>query len=209
MRGGKIAVARIATDAFGNALGSSLAENMQPTPSTPMRSFSDSIDRGPDWLQNWKTAPSALSGFSNEELDNYTQVGMDDGQLIVGGAGGSAGGKGLRGIIPFSQATGLPNTVSSVDGMPSNRQYNIAANFEVRDDGTISKIPAYYTALNTNTNQIDYVIGQTDLPKFMSDPFSNRVQAWARNQPAYGQEAGNALINLTTGAMDLDGARVQ
>jgi len=138
------------------------------------------------------------------------QASMGDGQTIAGdNAGGSAGGKGIRGIIPFGKATGLRNTVSSVDGMPSNRQYNIAANFEVRDDGTISKIPAYYTAQNTNTNQIDYVIGQTDLPKFMSDPFSNRVQAWAGNQPAYGREAGNALINLTTGAMDLDGARVQ
>ncbi len=35
MRGGKIAVAQIATDAFGNALGSSLAYNAQSSPSMP------------------------------------------------------------------------------------------------------------------------------------------------------------------------------
>ncbi|MES2349853.1 MAG: hypothetical protein V4641_20005, partial [Pseudomonadota bacterium] len=56
LRGGKIAVAQIATDAFGNALGSSLADSMRPTPAIPAKSFSDSIDRGPDWLQSWKAA---------------------------------------------------------------------------------------------------------------------------------------------------------
>jgi YD repeat-containing protein len=210
LSGGKVDVAMVAADAFGNVLGNSLAENTQSTPAAPKKSFSDSIDRGPDWLQKWKAEPSALSGFSNEELDNYMRTAIDDGQIIAGDKAGSAGGKGIRGIIPFSQASGLPaNTVSSVDGMPSNRQYIIAANFEVRDDGTINKVPAYYTALNTLTNQIDYVIGQTDLPKFMSDPFGSRVKAWANNQPAYGRDASDALINLTSGAMNGDDAQVR
>ena len=182
---------------------------MRPTPAAPAATFSDSIKQDPDWLQNWKKAPSGLSGFSNEELDNYVRAG-EDGQLIAGDTGGSTGGKGIRGITPFNQASGLPaNTVSSVDGMPSNRQYKIAANFEVRDDGTINKIPAYYTALNTNTNQIDYVIGQTDLPKFMKDPFSYRVQAWADNQPAYARDAGGALTKLAFGAVNGDGTQIR
>ncbi|WP_256081313.1 DUF4214 domain-containing protein [Massilia sp. YIM B04103] len=60
-RGGKIDVVRIATDAFGNALGSSLADIMQRTPATPVKSFSDSIDRGPDWYQDWKARRQDMS----------------------------------------------------------------------------------------------------------------------------------------------------
>jgi hypothetical protein len=44
---------------------------MRPTPAAPVKSFSDSIDRGPDWLQKWKTinpngGSSASNGFNVE-----------------------------------------------------------------------------------------------------------------------------------------------
>jgi hypothetical protein len=49
-----------AAGSFGNALGSSLAEQMRPTAETPAKSFSDSIKRDPDWLKNWRTENSAM-----------------------------------------------------------------------------------------------------------------------------------------------------
>jgi hypothetical protein len=42
-RGGKIEIARIATDAFGNALGSSLAEKMRPTPTQTIEPIRESL----------------------------------------------------------------------------------------------------------------------------------------------------------------------
>jgi hypothetical protein len=66
------------------------------------------------------------------------------------------------------------------------------------------RIPSYYTALNRNTNQIDYVIGQTDLPNFMSNEFAYGVQAWADHQPPYGRDAGNSLIKISTGVVEGD-----
>lgn len=96
MRGGKIAVARIATDAFGNALGSSLAENMRPTAEAPQRTFADSIGKDPSWMQDWNAAnaQSAPSPYAEIERTFWEDTHGDN--LIVGlnDAGGSSSRKG-------------------------------------------------------------------------------------------------------------------
>lgn len=63
-----------------------MAEQTSPTPA-PAKSFSDSIDRGPDWLQNWKN-DNAQSG--DGLYVKGLMLGDDDGSLIASPNGAGA-----------------------------------------------------------------------------------------------------------------------
>jgi hypothetical protein len=153
---------------------------------------------------------SGASRFGPDSLDGLqlaaNNIGTPGTRSDAGGGGFGAGK--IKGVIPYNQVTGLPNTVSSVDGFPSNNQYKIAGNFIIKDDGTVSHIPAFFTALNANTNQIDYVIGQSDLPQFVQNGFAYREAAYADNQPAYGKTSSSAAASLASGIVNLDASQI-
>ncbi|WP_195763682.1 hypothetical protein, partial [Duganella guangzhouensis] len=95
LRGGKINVVQIATDAFGNALGSSLADNMNPSSmtTTAQGTFADSIGKDPAWLQNWKASnPDTASTFNSENAGSgsiasgseLVNPDLDDNKYLIG-----------------------------------------------------------------------------------------------------------------------------
>jgi hypothetical protein len=61
---------------------------MQSTPSTPTKSFSDSIDRGPEWLQSWKAANPNGSTVAENITERYpfeNRGGYDSDDLVANG----------------------------------------------------------------------------------------------------------------------------
>ncbi|OEZ54738.1 DUF4214 domain-containing protein [Duganella sp. HH105] len=91
MTGGKRSYAQVATDAFGNALGSSLADSMRSTTTTPPRTFANSIGKDPSWMEDWRTAQPKPFDANDPDFNRILQEGMEDGQLIAGDTGGSSG----------------------------------------------------------------------------------------------------------------------
>lgn len=63
----------------------------------------------------------------------------------------------------------------------------------MQNDKQISNIPTLYTAYNTVAKRIDFVIGQSDLPKFMQGTAGYEVLGDADHAPAY-VKTGNAAV---------------
>jgi YD repeat-containing protein len=146
LRGGKVSVVQVAADAFGNALGNSLAEQTSPTPA-PVQSFSDSIDRGPDWLHKWKAADSGVNGLSNSEFDDITRQAIAEGQSVAGDGGGSAGGKRRSGAGDPPTAGDLQKQADQLNDY--NKILSSAAD-EARARGDNASATAYQEQINNN-----------------------------------------------------------
>jgi hypothetical protein len=212
-------------NAFGNALGSSLAESMNGSSSPALTDAQKEAQRrgfGPltdaaakDRLSGFSLAgiPSADSSFSmgygraTYDPDQLRDAGFSpdtafldtplgkDGKPIAAGLGPFK----VKGIQLYSKVTGLPETVTTIDGMPSRGGYQIVANYEIRDGQQVSNVPSFYTAYNTNAGRNDYVIGQTDLPGFMRDVAGYHVMASADRAPAYVQDSNRFAVSLANG----------
>lgn len=107
---------------------------------------------------------------------------------------------GVSGIVPFAQARDLPNTVSVKEGMPTRGNYQIVANLPVVD-GEVAGVPTYYSAYNTHTKNIDYVIGQTDLGAFLKSTAAYESMTYLR---PYERESLATLNSMAAG--DVSGA---
>jgi uncharacterized Zn-binding protein involved in type VI secretion len=105
----------------------------------------------------------------------------------------------VKGIQHYSKVNGLPETVTTIDKMPSRGGYQIVANYEIRDGQQFSNVPAFYTAYNKNAGRIDYVIGQTDLSGFMRDVAGYYVMANADHAPKYVKDSNSFSASLAQG----------
>jgi hypothetical protein len=64
----------IATDAFGNALGSSLAESMRPTPDTPAKTFQQDVEERKNSVPEW--ARPVQSGNGQDYVGAYSEAAL-------------------------------------------------------------------------------------------------------------------------------------
>jgi len=78
MRGGKIAVQQVATDAFANAIGSSLVDQSQPQPDNTQLATGDfaRMDRELYNQQQWSAQSDAIQARRFAEIDTYKAASM-------------------------------------------------------------------------------------------------------------------------------------
>lgn len=185
-----------------------------PQMSIPM--FTPELDNNPDFLANLPMPTvefetdvfAGVNPFAGARLDTSIDRAVEnfDRQLAVGidaaaGAPWRGSSSRIAGIVPFGRVSELPNTVATIDGMPSRGGYQIVANLPIVD-GEVSGVPAYYSAFDKNSGTTDYVIGQTDLPDFLKSASTYRAMAglmadWER-APQYAKEswaAASAAMN--------------
>jgi YD repeat-containing protein len=153
MRGGKIAVAQIATDAFGNALGSSLAENMSGvnTTSRPVRETNSVAP------MEWAPLPVNLNGI----LDAIPAVTENTpGQDLFGNRGGYDPDDLIE--------NGLPPDAQFIDPPVGRAGRSIATTIKASPHLTLSDVGDYFSGMASSTGRSIKEFVTEDIPNMPS-----------------------------------------
>lgn len=145
-------------------------------------------------------ATVAASAAQNEALNNSILHSTEWAKLRQQCVGSTAGGCAL--VQKFS------NSQAVTDGMPTKGVWQIVANVNA------SGVPIGYSAYNTVSHDVDFVMNPQDLSTFMSSNtpaqfMASGAQYLGGLTPQYQQQAGSGATNLALGVVNFDSNQIK